>query len=138
MRYRRMATGALPLVVAGAFIIATAGCASEPPPHWHHGPDWVQVHFEGGDLSSLIAVDPPIVGRDRRGQLVVTVPMRSTTGRAVWVDASAQFFDHDGNSFGARLRLGAVAIEPYGASRLTFISPTPRAEDFQLFLRPAR
>jgi hypothetical protein len=136
----RIKTGSLLLLTATMALGALSfGCAVEPPKQPRNDPfPASQIHVDSDELKNDTAVGTPIVSRDANGLLVVTVPVRSAIDKTLYVDAHVTYFDKNGQPIGERLSLGTMVLDPYTPSRITFISPTPRADDFQLDLRYAR
>lgn len=120
--------------------LSLAACTRTPPPPKQprlDPYDRSQIHVDSDRLREDTAVGEPIVTRDDSGNLVhVTVPIRSTINKTLYVDYWVSFFDRNGQRL-SKIQ-GAKTLQANTPDSIEFNSMTPRATDFQLDLRYAR
>ena len=98
---------------------------------------WPQIMLADRDLRRRIVVRQPLVTQDRAGLLYVTVPVRSTTERQMTIEYRVTFFDEN------RVPIQETTwfpktLPPLTQETLTVNSTSPRADDFQMDIRPAK
>jgi hypothetical protein len=125
--------------VALAMIII-AGCSYvRPPLEGRQDPHpRSQIHFASSSLRQHTAVDEPHVSRDDAGNLLyVTVPIRSTVNKTLYVDYRATFFDQHGQVL-SQTGWFTKSLQSRTPDQITVNSMSPRAADFQIDFRYAR
>ena len=96
-----------------------------------------QIMLTDRELQDRIAVRAPIVTQDEAGLLYVTVPVRNTTRRQMTIEYRVTFFDRN------RVPIHETTWFPrtlpgHTQETITVNSTTPRADDFQIDIRPAK
>src|SRR5438552_18931066 len=83
------------LLTTGAFIF---GCGVKPPIEGRQDPyASSQIHFTSEDLRTSTAFSAPKLARSDAGQILyVTVPIRATTDKTLYIDYRVTFFDKTG------------------------------------------
>jgi uncharacterized protein YcfL len=98
---------------------------------------WPQVMLSDRELGAKIAVRQPIVTQDAAGLLFVTIPLRSTTRHQMTIEYRVTFYDQN------RVPIQETTwfprtLPPFTQETLTVNSTSPRADDFQIDIRPAK
>jgi hypothetical protein len=97
-----------------------------------------QVHVDSKGLELDTAVGTPVVTRDDVGNLVhVTLPIRSTINKTLYVDYWVTFFDRNGHQL-SKLGPFTKTLQANTPDSIHVNSMSPRAADFQIDLRYAR
>ena len=96
-----------------------------------------QIMLTDRELQDRIAVRPPIVTQDEAGLLYVTVPVRNTSRRQMTIEYRVTFFDRN------RVPIHETTWFPrtlpgHTQETISVNSTTPRADDFQIDIRPAK
>jgi hypothetical protein len=126
------------LVSALALPILSIGCADtvkEPILARQDPYQREQVHIASMDLRRHTAIEAPIMTRDDAGILFVTVPIRATTNRELYVDYRVTFFDRNGQPVYPQTSWLSKTLAPNVPDQITFNSTTNRVTDFQMDLR---
>lgn len=126
---------ALALAVGGAGVLA--GCGVNSPNYGRQDPYRArQVHFDTQELQNDTAVGDLRVTRDQYGIMHVTVPIRSTIDKDLYVDYHVTFFDANGQPTGS-FDGPTKTLKANTPDYVTFNSTGP-AQDFQVDFRYAR
>lgn len=97
-----------------------------------------QIMIAQEDLRAATSGERPILSRDAQsGILYVTVPIRNTTNKQLFVDYRFTFFDANGQETFKTGWMNKV-LAPNVPDRITGNSTSPRAVDFRMDLRWAR
>jgi hypothetical protein len=132
-------TPMLLFLIAGPMLAVLAGCSVNPPIQPRMDPYLPsQIQMDSEELRGDTAVGTPNAHRDDSGILFVTVPIRSTIDKTLYVDAYVTWLDRNGQPIGGRLGPKTLVLDPNTPSSVTFNSTTPRAADFQIDFRYAR
>jgi uncharacterized protein DUF1425 len=131
----RTALMGLALVVA----ISPAACQRVRPPvePREDTAGWPQIMLADRDLQRRIAVRQPQVSQDRAGLLFVTVPVRNTTAQQFTMEYRVTFFDRNHAPI-QQTTWFPKTMPPHTQETITVNSTSPRADDFQIDLRPAK
>ena len=115
-----------------------AGC-NEPIPAFSDPHTALQVSIKDYGLQWKLRVQPPVAERVPGGQLKVSVQIYNTTEDDMPLDYSYSFTDKNGvqNEDSSMSGLHAVKIPARGYQTITFMSMTPAADNFRVYLRPA-
>jgi hypothetical protein len=121
--------------------VLTVGCADrvKKPIEGRLDP-WAppQVQFASTELRKQTAVGEPQLSRDDAGNLLyVTLPIRATTNKNLYVDYRVTFLDAAGRAVGPS-SWQTTTLQGNVAQRVTANSTSQQAVDFQLDLRWAR
>ena len=133
-------TKSSPIVLTAVLTLAlAAGCGVKAPLEGRNDPyDPSQIHFAQKSLERRTAVRAPSVSRDENGQILfVTVPVRSTTERQLTIEYRATFFDRNREVI-QETTWFPKTLPPFTQETLTLNSTSPRADDFQFDIRPAK
>lgn len=97
-----------------------------------------QIMVAQDDLRASLAGSAPILTRDAQsGILYVTVPIRNTTNKQLFVDYRFRFLDANGQETFKTGWMNKV-LAPNVPDRITANSTSPQAVDFRMDLRWAR
>jgi type IV secretory pathway VirD2 relaxase len=96
-----------------------------------------QINLTDRELQDRLAVRAPIVSQDEAGLLHVTVPVRNTTSRQMTVQYRVTFFDRNRSPIQETTWFDRT-MSPHTQQTITFNSTSPRADDFQVDVRPAK
>lgn len=116
--------------------LTLAGCGVKAPLEGRNDPyDSAQIHFAQKNLKKSTAVKMPVAARDPKGEILyITVPIRSTINKQLYVDYRVTWFDASGlelNSTGWMSK----TLAPNTPDAVTVNSTTERATDFQVDFR---
>ena len=89
------------------------------------------------DLRNRIVARRPQIMQDEAGLMFVTVPVRSTTERQLTIEYRATFFDRNREVI-QETTWFPKTLPPFTQETLTLNSTSPRADDFQFDIRPAK
>ena len=125
--------------VALGLALTTAGCVKvRPPVEPREDPaGWPQIMLASRELQDRIAVRKPMVSQDQAGLMFVTVPIRNTTARQITIEYQAVFFDRDHLPI-QETTWFPVTMTPHTQKTFTVNCTSPRADDFQINIRPAK
>lgn len=117
-----------------------AGCSTyvEPPISARQDPyQRQQIHMASVDLRNRTAVDAPHVFRDDGGLLHVTVPIRSTGDKQLYIDYRVTFLDRDGLPI-SQTGWMRKTLPPNTPDQFSVNSTSPLAADFEIDIRYAQ
>ena len=124
----------LVLCTAGV-LAAAAGCGVKPPVYGRGDPhDRSQVHFVDEELASRTAYGQVALTRDESNLLYVTVPIRNTTNKYLYVEYRATFFDRNGQVVTQNTWV-RKDLAPNTPDQVSANSTSARAEDVQVDFR---
>ena len=131
-----------PVMMMGLALSLALAAACEPrvrpPVEPREDPSFSrQVELTDRELQDRIAVQRPIVTQDEAGLLYVTVPVRNTTRRQLTIEYRVTFFDRN------RVPIHETTWFPktlpgHTHETISVNSTSPRADDFQIDIRPAK
>jgi len=127
-------------VLAVALTFPLAGCQQPIPGPIEPREDpagWPQIQIADRDLRNRIVVRRPQIMQDEAGLMFVTVPVRSTTERQLTIEYRATFFDRNHEVI-QETTWFPKTLPPFTQETLTLNSTSPRADDFQFDIRPAK
>lgn len=127
-------------VLALAAMPALVGCEEyvKPPIQARQDPFQPgQINMTSDDLRAHTAVDKPDVSRDDGGLLHVTVPIRATTNKQLYIDYRVTFFDRDGAPLN-QTGWFTKTLSPNVHDHFSVNSTSPLAADFQIDVRYAK
>jgi hypothetical protein len=128
------------LLLAAASTLVAAGCSHgvpdpiQPRQDVYHTGDPTQVFFDSDELRKDTATDTPTVFRDQNGLLHVTVPIRSTIPKQLYVEYRVVFFDRD-HQVVDRSPWHDKTLPANIPESVNITATNPRAEFFQLHFR---
>jgi len=122
------------------FIITlAAGCGVSAPIEGRHDPFVPpQVQFTSEDLRTDTAIGTPITSRDPYGYLKVTVPIRNTNNKQLYIDYRVTFLDKNGQPLYTPTGWIGKTLAPNVSDNIMATSTNPAAADFQIDLRHTR
>ena len=98
---------------------------------------WPQIQITDRALARNLAVRQPQVTQDAAGLLFVTVPVRSTQQRQMTIEYRVTFYDENRQPIHSTTWFPKT-LSGYTQDTITVNSTSPRADDFQLDIRPAK
>ncbi|HEY0008460.1 MAG TPA: DUF1425 domain-containing protein, partial [Tepidisphaeraceae bacterium] len=99
----------------------------------HRGVFFDRTHRE--QLRSSTAVLQDRVTRDQFGLLSVTIPIRSTVDRSLYLEYSYEFFDSTGKSVEGPLGPRRFTLDPGSPGTIQFSSTSNAASDYRVTVR---
>ena len=132
MKYALTAT----LLIAAALV----GCRSVTPPSRGRADvtDHRRVFFETAhqdQLQNSTALDAERISRDQFGLLTVTIPIRSTVRRSLYLEYNYEFFDASGKSVEGPLGWRRLSLDGGTPTTIQFTSTSEVAEDYRVSIR---
>lgn len=118
-------------------LLLVVGCV-KPPIEGRYDPYVpAQIHLASEELRRDTAFNTPRATRDEAGLLHVTVPIRATTDKQLYVDYRTTFFDANGQVLSQSSWIEKT-LAPNVFDQVEVNSMSPRATDFQVDFRYAR
>lgn len=125
-------------LIAMLSLLLLAGCVKPPNPGRADPYPMGQISFADDQLARLTAVGTPLVSRPAETNLLtVTVPVRSASGRRLFVEYQGLFFDDSGNEIDRTAWMNKT-LEPNVQDVVSVRSINPKASNFRIAFRYAR
>lgn len=131
---------ALRTTVVSLALLALSACAPRvrgPIEPREDTSGWPQVQLTDRELARKIVVRQPQVTQDAAGLLFVTVPVRSTTRHQMTIEYRVTFYDPNRQPI-QETTWFPKTLPGFTQETITVNSTSPRADDFQLDIRPAK
>lgn len=128
------------IILSVVALIGLAGCRSVTPPSRGRADvtDHTRVFFETAhqeQLRNSTAILEERIGRDQFNLLTVTVPIRSTVSRPLYLEYSYEFFDRNGRSVEGPLGPRRLTLDGGSPGTIQFTSTSEVAEDYRVTIR---
>jgi hypothetical protein len=124
-----------------ALALSAAACAPRigGPVEPREDPSGIpQINLTSRELQDRLAVRAPLVQQDEAGLLHVTVPVRNSTARQMTIEWRVTFFDSNRAPIGTPTTWFPQTMSPHAQQQIVFNATSPRTDDFQLDIRPAK
>ena len=120
-------------------LLLIVGCAPKRPTEPRNDPYAApQLYVTPGLIRDSTAIQPPTATRDAESNILfVSVPIRSTVRRDLYIDYKVSFFDRNGQLI-SETGWFTRTLRGNEATDIQIRSTTPRAADFHVDIRDAR
>jgi uncharacterized protein YcfL len=119
-------------LLATSLLLLATGCGVNPPIQGRADPyPRQQIHFDSQELRNDTAIDAPLLTHNESGQLMITIPIRSTIDKTLHIDYRITYFDRNGAVLG---RVGPLSkhLLPNTPDQIQVTSPFANTADFQV------